>query len=74
MPLTLSDRPEVRSRQAATTGIPAAAVGTRRRIRTDAGRLVPRPAGAAQPPRPSIDVVEEWGLQSFPASDPPPTW
>jgi hypothetical protein len=24
--------------------------------------------------RPLIDLVEEWGLQSFPASDPPANW
>jgi len=25
-------------------------------------------------PRPEWDIVDEWGTQSFPASDPPPNW
>lgn len=32
----------------------------------------PPVAEAAQPP--PFDVVEEWGIESFPASDPPSNW
>jgi hypothetical protein len=28
----------------------------------------------ARPETPSNDIVEEWGMQSFPASDPPANW
>jgi len=31
-------------------------------------------APAAGEDRPLTDIVEEWGLQSFPASDPPANW
>ena len=74
MPLALSDGPEVRSRQAATIEIRAATVGARSRTRTDVDRHIPGRAGKSKATSPSIDIVEEWGLQSFPASDPPTNW
>ena len=34
-----------------------------------------RPVAAAVTPRPRpVDMVDEWGMQSFPASDPPSNW
>ena len=74
MPLTLSDSPEVRSRRPATIEIKAAPVEARSRTRTDVDGLVPGRAGKTKATRPSIDIVEEWGMQSFPASDPPMNW
>jgi hypothetical protein len=39
------------------------------------GDTVPRrPPSSARPDGRSTDIVEEWGLQSFPASDPPANW
>jgi hypothetical protein len=48
---------------ARTTGSAAA----RRGSTVEGGRIVP----VASPP---IDVVDLWGMQSFPASDPPANW
>lgn len=28
----------------------------------------------AADPEPAPDILEEWGMQSFPASDPPANW
>ncbi len=74
MPLILSDSPEVRSRRAATIELHAAAVEAPSCTRTDVDGPIPERAGKTTPARPSIDIVEEWGLQSFPASDPPTNW
>ena len=38
------------------------------------GILTPRPTNRAGQGRRLIDIVEEWGMQSFPASDPPANW
>ena len=74
MPLTISDSPEVRSRHSATTEIRAATVEARSRIRTNVDGPNPGRAGKSKATPLSIDIVEEWGLQSFPASDPPTNW
>jgi hypothetical protein len=62
MPLTLSSSREVSSRHVATPGFPAVAVEILDGTRTNVEGNAP------------TDIVEEWGLQSFPASDPPMNW
>jgi hypothetical protein len=49
--------------KASTAGPPA----VRRGSTVERGRIVPVAS-------PSIDVVDLWGMQSFPASDPPANW
>ena len=62
MPLTLSSSPEVTSRHIATPGFPAVTVKILDSSRTPIEEITPS------------DIVEEWGMQSFPASDPPMNW
>jgi hypothetical protein len=62
--LTLSGDPELESPQVAATDLQAAASDIR----------PPPPTTRAEQGRRLIDIVEEWGLQSFPASDPPANW
>ena len=39
------------------------------------GLEIPEPrVGVATPAVPPIDIVDQWGIQSFPASDPPSNW
>jgi hypothetical protein len=38
------------------------------------GVLSPGKLERARSERLSMDIVEEWGMQSFPASDPPANW
>jgi hypothetical protein len=74
MTLTLSRSPAVRSRSVATTELQAPPVETPGRTRTNGDGPVRGQAGTARTTPPPIDIVEEWGLQSFPASDPPTNW
>ena len=73
MTLTLPRRPAVRSGPVATPEVPPAPAEVLGRTRTTVDGLVAGQAGNART-EPLIDIVEEWGLQSFPASDPPTNW
>ena len=74
MPLTASPGREDTSRHVATAQLPEAVVGTRGPTCAKVDGLIPVLASKARPTRPPIDIVEEWGTQSFPASDPPMNW
>jgi hypothetical protein len=74
VPLTPSRNPEVKFPQVATMHFPTtvidALVGDQR---SDVVLSARRPE-ETRPLSLPIDIVEEWGLQSFPASDPPANW
>ena len=58
--LTLTRTPEPEIAQIDVTALPVVA----------SGRITPTSTEHAS----TVDIVEEWGLQSFPASDPPANW
>jgi len=64
VPLTLVRKSEPELDRAPATELPAA----------PGGRPPLRQATTTVRRRPPIDIVEEWGIQSFPASDPPANW
>ena len=74
MPLTASRSGEDTSRHVATAQRPEVVVGTRSPTYANVDGLIPVLSAKARPTRPPIDIVEEWGTQSFPASDPPMNW
>ena len=53
-----------REREAAGITVPAPGAGLLLLERPRVGTAV----------RPRVDIVDQWGMQSFPASDPPANW
>ncbi len=72
MPLTLSSASAPVSPRNAVADLQVSVIdASLDRTRTALG---PRRPATADPVVPVPDVVEEWGMQSFPASDPPSNW
>jgi hypothetical protein len=74
MPITLVRSREVTSRRTATTTPRTTAVEALHPTRSDVGGPIADQVRKAASTRPTTDIVEEWGMQSFPASDPPMNW
>jgi hypothetical protein len=74
VPLTLSRNPEAKFPQVAAIGFPMTGLEAFGGDRTShVVPIVRQPEEVRSVPVP-VDIVEEWGLQSFPASDPPANW
>lgn len=71
MTLALTPPPSLSSPRVTMTPARSSAIG-RPVDRADTSPAAP-PATVESAP-PARDVVEEWGIQSFPASDPPSNW
>ena len=54
-----------------STGFRAGGGGSTPRVRLDG---VPVRVDVAVAPRPPSDIVDEWGVQTFPTSEPPANW
>ena len=74
MPLTLSRDLEATSLQVAAIGFPPTGLEAFAGDRTNHAVPVVQQADEARSIAMPVDIVEEWGLQSFPASDPPANW
>jgi len=74
VPLTLSRHAEAKFHQVAAIGFPTTGLETFGGDRTRHVVPIERQADEARAIPMPIDIVEEWGLQSFPASDPPANW
>jgi hypothetical protein len=74
VPLTVSRSPKLEFPRVAPTNSPTAVVETITGGRiSDIVPITIQPE-ATRPLPLVVDIVEEWGLQSFPASDPPANW
>ncbi len=72
MPLTLSSPSALVSPRDAVADLKVSAIDAS--LDRTRNALAPRRHATADPVVPVPDVVEEWGMQSFPASDPPSNW